>query len=67
VPNTQILDWDALAGRLRSSSYAPQEGHANYAPMMAALKELFYASEENGRVRMEYSTHVYFGRLANHV
>jgi SAM-dependent methyltransferase len=67
VPNAQILDWDALAGRLRSSSYAPQEGHANYAPMMAALRELFGASEENGCVQMEYSTHVYLGRLANQV
>jgi hypothetical protein len=34
---------------------------------MAALKELFRASEENGRVQMEYSTHVYFGRLLNQV
>ncbi len=64
VPNEQILDWEGLAGRLRSSSYAPQEGQANYAPMMAALEQLFRASQENGQVRMEYSTHVYFGRLA---
>ena len=64
VPNEQILDWEGLAGRLRSSSYAPQEGQANYAPMMAALEELFRANQDNGQVRMEYSTHVYFGRLA---
>jgi SAM-dependent methyltransferase len=64
LPNAQILDWDGLAGRLRSSSYAPQEGHANYAPMMAQLEELFRANQENGRVRMEYATHLYFGRLA---
>jgi SAM-dependent methyltransferase len=63
VPNAQILDWDGLAGRLRSSSYAPLEGQSNYAPMMAALEELFRANQENGQVRMEYSTHVYFGRL----
>ena len=63
LPNAQVLDWDGLAGRLRSSSYAPQEGHANYAPMMAALEELFRANQENGSVRMEYATHMYFGRL----
>lgn len=63
VPNQQILDWDGLAGRLRSSSYAPLEGQPNYAPMMAALEELFRANQENGQVRMEYSTHVYFGHL----
>jgi ubiquinone/menaquinone biosynthesis C-methylase UbiE len=64
VPNQQILDWEGLAGRLRSSSYAPQEGQPNYAPMMAELEELFRANQQNGQVRMEYSTHVYFGRLA---
>jgi len=64
VPNQQILDWEGLAGRLRSSSYAPQEGQANYAAMMAELQELFRANQQNGQVRMEYSTHVYFGRLA---
>jgi len=64
LPNAQILDWDGLAGRLRSSSYAPQEGHANYAPIMAQLEELFRANQEDGRVRMEYATHLYYGRLA---
>jgi SAM-dependent methyltransferase len=64
LPNAQILDWDGLAGRLRSSSYAPQEGQPNYAPMMAALEELFQANQVDGRVKMEYATHVYYGRLA---
>jgi hypothetical protein len=64
VPNAQILDWDGLAGRLRSSSYAPQEGQPNYAPIMAALGELFRANQVDGRVKMEYATHVYYGRLA---
>jgi hypothetical protein len=62
--NAQILDWNGLAGRLRSSSYAPQEGHANYAPMMAQLEELFRTNQANRHVRMEYATHLYFGRLA---
>ena len=64
LPNAQVLDWDGLAGRLRSSSYAPAEGHANYAPMMAELEQLFRANQVDGRVRMEYSTHLYFGRFA---
>jgi SAM-dependent methyltransferase len=64
VPNAQILDWDGLAGRLRSSSYAPQEGQPAYAPTMAALDELFRANQVDGRVKMEYATHVYYGRLA---
>jgi hypothetical protein len=48
---------------LRSSSYAPQEGQSNYAAMMAALDELFRANQTDGRVKMEYATHVYYGRL----
>jgi SAM-dependent methyltransferase len=65
LPNAQVLDWEGLAGRLRSSSYAPQEGQPNYAPMMAGLNELFRANQQDGSVRMEYATHIYFGRLAN--
>jgi SAM-dependent methyltransferase len=61
--NFQEFDFDGLAGRLRSSSYAPKEGHANYAPMTKALKELFDANHENGRVRMNYTTQIYLGQL----
>jgi SAM-dependent methyltransferase len=63
VPNVQFLDGDGLAGRLRSGSYVPQESHANFAPMMDALRELFGRYQENGRVRVEYATHLYAGRL----
>ena len=63
LPNFQEFDFDGLAGRLRSSSYAPKEGHANYAPMMAALRQLFDASQEDNRVRMNYTTQIYLGQL----
>jgi SAM-dependent methyltransferase len=63
LPNEQVFDWEGLAGRLRSSSYAPAEGHAKYAPMMVALQELFRANQQDARVRMEYFTQIYFGRL----
>ena len=63
LPNFQEFDFDGLAGRLRSSSYAPQEGHANYAPMMETLRKLFEANQANGSVRMTYTTQVYFGQL----
>ena len=63
LPNFQEFDFDGLAGRLRSSSYAPKEGHANYEPMMAALRELFDGNGKFGRVRMDYATQIYIGRL----
>jgi SAM-dependent methyltransferase len=63
LPNVRLLDWDGLAGLLRSGSYVPQEGQTNFAPMMDALGKLFRAHQEDGRVRMEYATHLYAGRL----
>ena len=64
LPNFQEFDFAGLAGRLRSSSYAPGEGHADYPAMMAALRNLFEANQRSGRVRMEYRTEIHWGRLA---
>jgi SAM-dependent methyltransferase len=63
LPNEQVLDWDGLRGRLRSSSFAPTEDHSNYASMMAELDRIFRAHQKDGRVRMEYFTRIYFGQL----
>jgi SAM-dependent methyltransferase len=63
LPNFQIFDWDSLRGRLRSSSFTPTEGHANYAPMMDELRNLFDAYQQDGQVRMDYFTRIYFGHL----
>jgi ubiquinone/menaquinone biosynthesis C-methylase UbiE len=64
LPNFQEFDFDGLAGRLRSSSFSPAPDHPNYAPMMAELQRIFGAHNQDGHVRLEYTTHVYFGRLA---
>jgi SAM-dependent methyltransferase len=63
LPNQQILDWEGFRGRLRSSSFAPTEGHPNYAPMMSKLERIYRTHERNGSVCMEYFTRVYFGQL----
>lgn len=62
-PHGQQLDFDALRGRLMSSSYAPKEGHPNHAPMLAALRELFNACATDGRIDFDYDTRVYAGSL----
>ncbi len=59
----QTLDYDGLLGRLLSSSYAPGPAHPDYARMVAVLQEIFDTHQENGRVRMEYDTELFFGRL----
>jgi len=63
LPNHQVLDWESLSGRLRSSSFTPTEGHPNYPPMMGELRKLFDAYQQNGRVRLDYFTRVYYGHM----
>lgn len=65
LPNEQVLDWNGLSGRLRSSSFAPTEDHGNYAPMMAELERIFRAHQRDGYVRMEYFTRFYFGQIGS--
>jgi len=63
LPNFQEFDFQGLVGRLRSSSYAPKESHANYEPMMSQLRKIFDENQVDGRVRMVYTTHLYFAQL----
>jgi hypothetical protein len=63
LPNSQQFDFEALKGRVYSSSYAPEPGHPNFAPLMAELEESFNAHNQNGIVTFEYETKIYFGQL----
>jgi SAM-dependent methyltransferase len=60
----QHLDYEGVKGRLLSSSYTPEVGHPNHAPMLAKLKEIFHAGETGGQITLHYITRMYFGRLA---
>jgi len=59
----QQFDYEGLAGRLWSSSYAPLEGHPSYAPMMQELERIFRAHAEDDTVEFEYKTRVFYGHL----
>jgi SAM-dependent methyltransferase len=59
----QVFDEAGIAGRLLSSSYAPEPGHPNHRPMLAALSNLVARSGRAGRVTLAYDTKVWFGRL----
>ncbi|WP_458069174.1 class I SAM-dependent methyltransferase [Rhodanobacter sp. BL-MT-08] len=63
-PHSQKLDFEALRGRLMSSSYAPKEGHPNHARMLKALRELLEACAERGTISFDYDTRVFAGHLA---
>lgn len=62
-PNEQTLDAVGFRGRVLSSSYMPGSDHPDRSAMLDALGVLFEAYQEGGRVRLEYDTTVYFGRL----
>ncbi len=62
-PNFQKFDLDGVRGRLRGSSYIPSPEQPTFAPMMAELERIFDAYQQNGEVSMDYTTHVYFGRI----
>ena len=62
--HSQRLDFEALRGRLMSSSYAPQAGHPRHEPMLHALRELFDASAAHGTISFDYDTRIFAGHLA---
>ena len=62
--NQQLFDFDGVKGRLLSSSYVPKEGHPQFEPMLAALRQIFEQHQENGQVAFEYDTIVYIGRFS---
>jgi len=62
-PNVQHFDFGGLKGRLLSSSYAPLPGHANYQPMMEALKGIFGRYSQQGKLMFECDCRLFFGHL----
>jgi SAM-dependent methyltransferase len=62
--HAQRLDFEALRGRLMSSSYAPQAGHPQHEPMLRALRKLFDNCAEHGTVSFDYDTRIFAGHMA---
>ena len=63
VESSQSFGYDGVEGRLLSSSYAPEPGHANHAPMIDALHGIFQRNQEEGKVEIRYDTRVFTARL----
>lgn len=63
VPNSQSFEFDALLGRVMSSSYVPLPGSPKHGPMVAALHDLFDRHASGGRVEFLYSTEVFLARV----
>lgn len=61
--NSQEFDLEGLKGRLMSSSYAPVETDAAYAPMMKELERIFDLYHSDGSITIRYDTKMVYGRI----
>ena len=61
----QHFDREGVTGRLLSSSYAPEAGHPNHAPMLAELAAIFEKCQQNGEIVFEYETRVNYGQMGS--
>lgn len=61
--NVQRLDFDGLAGRLRSSSYMPTPAQPRFGELLQALRALFDAHAHAGVVDFAYETRLYVGTV----
>lgn len=60
----QSLDYDALLGRLSSSSFTVTEDDPEHPRMVEQLRTIFDRHAVEGRVTMRYDTRMYFGTLS---
>ena len=63
--NSQRLDFAALMGRLKSSSYCPAEKSPQFIPLATELLSLFDQYAVDGAIEFEYDTELYLGSIAN--
>lgn len=62
-PNYQEFDLAGLKGRLLSSSYVPLQDSPVFEDMISESENIFMKNNVNGKVKMEYGTVVYYGKL----
>ncbi|MEM6830334.1 MAG: methyltransferase domain-containing protein, partial [Bacteroidota bacterium] len=63
LSNDQLFDFEGMLGRYQSSSYAYQEGDASFPQAKEALMRLFDKHAQDGTIKMEYQTNMYYGQL----
>ncbi len=61
--NHQDLDFEALRGRVLSASYIPKPPNLRYPQLAEELAGIFSRHAAGGRVRINYTTRLYLGRL----
>ncbi len=64
MDNYQVCDFEALKGRVLSSSSAPQTDDPRYPAMLDELMTIFSQYQEDGTVTLEYDTQIVYGQLS---
>lgn len=61
--NVQQFDWEALKGRLLSTSYIIRPDHPRFEEMLQTLSNIYNRHQKNDKVIFLYETKIYYGRL----
>ena len=61
--NQQEFELSGLIGRIQSTSYCPAADSQAYQQLMTAVKVLFCKYQLGGKIRLEYETKLYLGKL----
>ena len=61
--NYQEFDFEGLKGRLLSVSYIPLEDSPEYEDMIKELESIFNKYQQDGIIRLEYDSEIYYGNL----
>jgi SAM-dependent methyltransferase len=59
----QSFHYQGLKGRFLSASYALEPDHPDYEAMLADLRKIFEANQQDGKVIFAYETVLYYGQL----
>jgi ubiquinone/menaquinone biosynthesis C-methylase UbiE len=65
LDNSQQLDFAGLLGRLKSTSYCPDEKSPQYMMLATELLSLFDQFAIDGKIAFEYDTELYIGQISS--
>jgi SAM-dependent methyltransferase len=63
LDNSKYSDFEELKGGLLSASYIPLKGEENYDRMISDLERLFKKFNIDNKVKLEWNTKIYYGKI----
>jgi SAM-dependent methyltransferase len=65
LPNSQLLDFDGILGRLKSASYMPLPESPVWTAVERGVQKIFKERDDDKTVVLHYDTMLYVGRISN--